>query len=158
MGLLRRAALGAAFATATVLLAGCFGAREQLPPQSYIPVSRTVLSWGEIQLSPTRLHLEAFEGDMELEYVGTMTEDAGEELEGASVFRIKNAEKFYKRNSERENFCVQPARFVAVNSTTGAHMWSTEISLTLLMNSDWSKYRPKLPGYCAGGTYVRASG
>jgi hypothetical protein len=101
------------------------------------------------------LQLETFKGTMELEYVGAMAENAGEDLAGASVFRIKNADGFFQQNRDHDKFCEQPVRWVALNSKTGAPMWSAEISLALLTIEDWSQYTPEVQGYCGGGTYVR---
>lgn len=136
-------------------LAGCAGSGPKQDSQRFVPISDAVESWGTLQLSNRTLQLETFKGEMQLEYVGAMPEIAGEDLAGASVFRIKNAGSFFKQNRDHEHFCKQPVRWVALNSKTGAPMWSSEISLALLTIEDWAQYTPNVQGYCAGGTYVR---
>jgi hypothetical protein len=139
----------------SAILAGCASSGPKQDSQRFLPISDAVESWGTLQLSNRTLQLETFKGEMQLEYAGAMAENAGEDLAGASVFRIKNADGFFKQNRDHGHFCEAPVRWVAVNSKTGAHMWSNEISLALLTIDDWSQYTPNVQGYCAGGTYVR---
>ena len=62
---------------------------------------------------------------------------------------------FFKQNRDHGDFCEEPVRWVALNSKTGAPMWSNEISVALLTLEDWSQYAPNVQGYCAGGKYIR---
>jgi hypothetical protein len=140
---------------ALLALSGCASSGPKQDSQRFVPISDAVESWGTLQLGNRTLQLETFKGAMELEYVGAMTENAGEDLAGASIFRIKNADGFFEQNRDHGDFCEEPVRWVALNSKTGAHMWSNEISLSLLTIEDWSQYNPEAKGYCAGGTYVR---
>lgn len=148
------------FATAAVpallTLAACTAKPPQHENQRFVPVSRAMQSWGALEFNNRELHLEALSGDMQLEYVGALSEQAGEDLSGAAVYRIKNADKYFKLNQSTPDFCTQPVRWVALNSTTGAPAWSSEITFALLTIDDWSKYAINTGGYCAGGKYVRA--
>jgi hypothetical protein len=112
--------------------------------------------WGALEFDNRTLQLEALKGDMKLEYVGALPETAGEELAGAAVFRIKNADKYYAANKSQSSFCPQPARWVAMNSAAGAPAWSSEIYVALLTIDDWAKFAPQAGGSCASGKYIRA--
>lgn len=149
--------VAAAVVPVLLTLAACTAKSPQHENQRFIPVSRTMQSWGMLEFNNRELHLEALSGDMQLEYVGSLTEQAGEDLSGAAVYRIKNADKYFKLNQGGPDFCTQPARWVALNSTTGAPAWSSEITFALLTIEDWSQYAVNTGGYCAGGKYVRAS-
>ena len=87
-----------------------------------------------------------------------MPESAGEDLAGASVYRVNNWQAYFKKNSGHEAYCASAPRWVAVNSKAGAPAWSTEISVSLLTLEEWEKFRPIAHRSCAGGTYVRAQG
>jgi hypothetical protein len=112
---------------------------------------------GEMVLSNTELRLGSLEGEMKLEYVGLMEDKAGKDLAGATVYRVKNAEGYFKKNTGRQGYCAEPPRWVAVNSETGAPAWSTEIWVAFLTVEDWSQFTPAAHHYCAGGSYVRAA-
>lgn len=92
---------------------------------------------------------------MKLEYVGLMPDETGEQLAGASVYRVKNADSYFKKNAGRDGYCTATPRWVAVNSRTGAPAWSSEIWVGLLAIADWAKFSPNEHRYCAGGDYVR---
>lgn len=147
----------AAAVPALLSLVACTAKTPQHENQRFVPVSRAMQSWGVLEFNNRELHLEALSGDMQLEYVGALTEQAGEDLNGAAVYRIKNADKYFKRNQSSLDFCTQPARWVALGSSTGAPAWSSEITFALLTIDDWSKYAVNTSGYCAGGKYVRAA-
>ena len=121
----------------------------------FVPITRPMQDWGALDFDNRSLQLEALKGDMKLEYVGALPETAGEDLAGAAVYRIKNADKFYAANKAQNNFCSEPARWVALNSTAGAPAWSTEIFVALLTVDDWVKFIPHTGGSCASGKYVR---
>jgi hypothetical protein len=143
-----------------VLAMGCAACATQGPAsdgEHYFPVSRAVTSWGELQLSHRSLRFDAFDGEMKLHYVGTMPEVAGEELGGATVYRVTNAKRFFSRNREREAFCDEPPRWLLVNSRNGAPAWSDEIWVAVLTLENWAAYTPEQTGYCAGGMYVRSA-
>ncbi len=146
-----------AFAGALLIGAACSSPPVRLPSQHYIPVSRATQQWGALDLSNTRMRLRALEGEMKLEYVGLMPELAGSDLAGAHVYRVRNADRYFKQNQGRSHFCTEPARWLAVNSRTGAPAWSDEIWIGLLTIEDWSTYTPDVTGYCAGGLYLRAT-
>jgi hypothetical protein len=136
-------------------LSACAGSGPKQPAQRYLPISDAVEGWGPLQLSNRTLQLEALQGTMQLEYAGAMAEAAGEDLAGASVFKIKNADQFFKQNRDHDHFCAEPIRWVALNSKNGAPAWSSEIWLALLTIEDWNSYTPEVQGYCTGGKYVR---
>jgi hypothetical protein len=138
------------------LLAACTTAGTRIPVQRYVPVGRELEPLGELDLSNSLMRFGALEGEMKLKYVGQMPESAGEEMLGASVYQVKNWQPYFKKNQGREAYCTVAPRWVAVNSTTGAPAWSTEITVSLLTLEDWQKYRPVGYHACAGGTYVRA--
>ena len=109
-----------------------------------------------MRLSNEALVIESLKGEMRLEYVGAMDETAGADLEGASVFRIKNSERYFRQNRDQSERCGGPVRWLALNSATGAPIWSREIWVALLTIEDWSQYAPNAHGQCASGKYVRS--
>jgi hypothetical protein len=137
------------------LLNACTTPHTQFPLQKYVPVSRSLEPLGELHLSNTVMQLAALDGEMKLQYVGQMPDAAGEDLAGASVYRVKNWQPYFKQNAGRKGYCDEAPRFVAVNSDTGAPAWSREITLSLLTLEHWSKYTPDEDHSCAGGKYVR---
>jgi hypothetical protein len=155
----RHATNAAALACAVLVaaLAGCAAQSPAHENQHFVPVTRTMQDWGALDFNNRQLQLEALEGEMRIEYVGALSESAGEDLAGAAVYRIKNADKYFEKNKAKSSFCSAPARFVALNSTTGAPAWSSEIWFALLTVDDWKAYAPGTGGSCGGGKYVRAS-
>jgi hypothetical protein len=137
------------------LLNACTTPHTQFPLQKYVPVSRAMEPLGELHLSNTVMQLGALDGEMKLQYVGQMPDAAGESLAGASVYRVKNWQPYFKQNTGRKGYCAEAPRFVAVNSETGAPWWSREITISLLTLEEWSKFTPDEDHSCAGGTYVR---
>jgi hypothetical protein len=111
---------------------------------------------GELDLSNSVMRFGALEGEMKLKYAGQMPESAGEDMAGASVYEVRNAQPYFKKNEGRKAYCAVAPRWVAVNSTTGAPAWSNEITVSLLTLEEWQNYRPVAYQSCAGGTYVRA--
>jgi hypothetical protein len=84
-----------------------------------------------------------------------MPDTAGEDLAGASVYRVQNWKPFFKQNAGRQAYCSEPPRYVAVNSETGAPAWSREITIALLTLDEWSKFTPDEHHACLSGKYVR---
>jgi hypothetical protein len=142
---------------AMLMLAACATGSGDGEGEHYMPLSRDVTSWGELQLSHRSLRLDALDGEMKLDYAGVMPEQAGEELSGAAVYRVTNAERYFSRNRQREEFCAEPPRWLLVNSRNGAPAWSDEIWVAVLTLENWTAYTPDQAGYCAGGMYVRAN-
>jgi hypothetical protein len=146
----------AAATTGLLLLAACTTPPSRFPVQRYVPVTRSIQPLGELQLSNTEMRLGELEGEMKLQYVGLMPEAAGTDLAGASVYRVKNSERYFKKNAGKNAYCLEAPRWVAVNSKTGAPAWDNEIWVGLLTIEEWSKFTPEAHRYCAGGDYVRA--
>lgn len=138
-------------------LAACASGSRGGEGEHYVPLSRAMTSWGELQLSHRTLRLDALDGEMKLDYAGVMPEQAGEELSGAAVYRVTNAKAYFSQNRQHEEFCEEPPRWLLVNSRNGAPAWSDEIWVAVLTLENWSAYTPDQAGYCAGGIYVRAS-
>lgn len=138
-------------------LASCATKGRSEAGEHYVPISRAVTAWGELQLSHRSLRLDGLDGEMKLAYAGVMPGRAGEELRGATVYRVTNASKYFSRNRERQQFCSEPPRWLLVNSRNGAPAWSDEIWLAMLTLDDWAAYTPDQAGYCVGGMYVRAA-
>jgi hypothetical protein len=140
------------------LLNACTTPHTQFPLQKYVPVSRGMEPLGELYLNNTKMQLAELEGEMKLQYVGQMPDTAGEDLTGASVYRVKNWQPYFKQNAGRNAYCKEAPRWVTVNSKTGAPAWSSEIDVGLLTLEEWSKYTPNEHRPCAAGTYVRTRG
>ena len=137
------------------MLAACSTPRSHFPLTRYVPVSRDVAPLGELHLSNTQLRLGALQGEMKLEYVGQISESAGTDMAGGSVYRVKNADRYFKQNEGRNAWCSEPPLWVVVNSETGAPAWSNEIFIGLLTVKEWSQFTPAKSGFCGGGKYVR---
>src|SRR5438552_9661012 len=90
-----------------VLLNACTTPHTQFPLQKYVPVSRGMEPLGELHLSNTAMQLAELAGEMKLQYVGQMPEAAGEELAGASVYRVKNWQAYFKQNAGRNAYCKE---------------------------------------------------
>ena len=141
-----------------LVLNACTTPHTQFPLQKYVPVSRAMEPLGELYLSNTVMQLAELEGEMKLQYVGQMPEAAGEDLAGASVYRVKNWQPYFKQNAGHKAYCQEAPRWVVVNSKTGAPAWSSEIYVGLLTLEEWSKYTPDEHRSCAAGAYVRTRG
>jgi hypothetical protein len=148
----------ALLASILVLVQACSASHARLPVQHYVPTTKALLPLGELHLSNTELQLEGLEGRMDLEFAGIMPESAGPDIAGSSVYRVKNAEGFFKKNSGKEAFCSEMPLWVAVNSTTGAPAWSNEIWVGLLTLKEWASFTHATDRVCLGGDYLRTGG
>jgi hypothetical protein len=140
------------------MLTGCAAKPPSLALQDYVPTTRELLPLGQLHLSNRELKLDSLEGAMQLEFAGIMPESAGPDIAGSSVYRVKNAEDFFRKNTGKSAFCDRMPRWVAVNSPTGAPAWSDEIWLGMLTLDDWARFTHGEDQVCIGGDYVRTSG
>ena len=147
-----------AIASTVLLLAACASHGARFPVQQYVPTTTALLPLGQLFLSNTQLQFAALEGQMKLQYVGIMPDSAGPDMAGATIYRVKNAEGFYKKNVGKNAFCSAQPLWVAVSSHTGAPAWSDEIWVGLLTLEDWAKFRHAEDRVCMGGDYVRTAG
>jgi hypothetical protein len=136
-------------------LGACASSRAQFPVQQYVPTTRELLPLGQLHLSNTQLQLDALEGQMKLQYVGIMPDSAGPDIAGATIYRVKNAKDFFKKNAGKDSFCSKAPLWVAVSSESGAPAWSKQIWVGLLTLEDWSKFRHAEDRVCLGGDYLR---
>ncbi|MBX5461616.1 MAG: hypothetical protein IRZ28_11070 [Steroidobacteraceae bacterium] len=143
-------------ASAALVLGACRTPRTTVPTQHYVPLTRSLEPLGDLYLSNTDLQLTDLDGVMRLDYVGHMPETAGEDLAGASVYRVKNAQEHFKKNAGKPGYCEEPPRWVAVNAESGAPAWSRKIWVGLLTLEEWSRFTPGDHRACASGEYVRA--
>jgi len=141
-----------------VLLASCAGPRAKLPVQHYVPATTALLPLGALHLSNTELQLEGLEGRMDLEFAGIMPESAGPDMAGSSIYRVKNAGAYFKKNSGKQAFCSETPLWVAVNSATGAPAWSDEIWVGFLTLKDWASFTHAADRVCLGGDFRRTGG
>ncbi len=146
-----------AAAALAALLTGCFAKPAPLPLQDYVPRTRELQPLGQLHLNNRELKLDSLEGAMQLEFAGIMPDSAGPDIAGSSVYRVKNAEEFFRKNSGKNAFCDRMPRWVAVNSPTGAPAWSDEIWLGMLTLEDWARFAHGADRVCIGGDYVRTS-
>ncbi|HEY8509187.1 MAG TPA: hypothetical protein VIL32_12560 [Steroidobacteraceae bacterium] len=136
-------------------LAACATHRPET--QRFVPIGEDMESWGELEFSNQSLSFANRQGEMKLKYVGQMPDTAGEELAGASVYRVENANSYFTANRNTEGFCSEPPRWAVINSPAGAPAWSGEIRVSLLTVEDWTRFEPGMQGHCAGSKYVRAN-
>ena len=137
------------------LLASCASSRAQFPIQQYVPTSRELLPLGELFLSNTQLQFAALQGQMKLQYVGIMPDSAGPDIAGATIYRVKNAEAYFRKNGGNEAFCSTAPLWVAVSSENGAPAWSNEIWVGLLTLDNWENFKAPQDQACLSGNYVR---
>jgi hypothetical protein len=114
-----------------------------------------LLPLGQLNLSNTLLQFAALEGQMKLQYVGIMPDSAGPDIAGATIYRVKNAAGFFKKNAGNDAFCSKMPKWVAVSSESGAPAWSKEIWIGLLTLDDWARFQHTEDRVCLGGNYVR---
>ena len=150
--------MSAVASTVLLLLTACASHGARFPVQQYVPTTTALLPLGQLFLSNTQLQFAALEGQMKLQYVGIMPDSAGPDIAGATIYRVKNAEGFYKKNVGKNAFCSEQPLWVAVSSHTGAPAWSDEIWVGLLTLEDWAKFRHAEDRVCMGGDYVRTAG
>lgn len=136
-------------------LAACASSRAQFPIQQYVPTTRELLPLGELLLSNTQLQFAALEGQMKLQYVGIMPDSAGPDMAGATIYRVKNAEAFFRKNAAKDSLCETAPRWVAVSSESGAPAWSNQIWVGLLTLEDWASFKPPQDQACLAGNYIR---
>jgi len=144
--------------TTMLLLAACASSGARFPVQQYVPTTTALLPLGQLHLSNTQLQFAALEGQMNLQYVGIMPDSAGPDIAGATIYRVKNAQRFFKKNAGKSAFCSEQPRWVAVSSHTGAPAWSDEIWVGLLTTEDWARFRHAEDRVCLGGDYIRTPG
>lgn len=148
-------AVRAAASMCLLLLAACASSRAQFPVQQYVPTTRELLPLGELHLSNTHLQFAALEGQMKLQYVGIMPDDAGPDIAGATIYRVKNADGFFRKNFGKGPFCSKAPLWVAVSSESGAPAWSNQIWVGLLTLEDWESFKAPDDQACLAGNYVR---
>lgn len=136
-------------------LAGCAGSGAQFPVQQYVPTTQELLPLGELFLNNTQLQFAALQGQMKLQYVGIMPDTAGPDIAGATIYRVKNAERFFQQNSGNDAFCSEAPRWVAVASESGAPAWSNQIWVGLLTLEKWETFKSPQDQACLSGNYVR---
>jgi hypothetical protein len=141
-----------------LILAACASSRAQFPVQQYVPTTRELLPLGQLNFGNTQLQFAALEGQMKLQYVGIMPDSAGPDIAGATIYRVKNAEGFFKKNGGKEAFCSAMPLWVAVSSESGAPAWSKEIWVGLLTLENWASFKPAQDRACLAGNYVRTAG
>lgn len=141
-----------------LLLAACASPRATFPIQQYVPTTAALLPLGHLHLSNTELRLDGLDGQMKLVYVGIMPESAGADMAGSTVYRVKNAEAYFRKNVGKNAFFSEAPLWVAVNSANGAPSWSTEIWVGLLTLKDWARFTHAADRVCIGGDYVRTAG
>jgi hypothetical protein len=141
--------------TLLLWLAACASSRAQFPVQQYVPTSRELLPLGELLLSNTQLQFAALEGQMKLQYVGIMPDSAGPDIAGATIYRVKNAADFFRKNAANGSFCEKAPLWVAVSSESGAPAWSNQIWVGLLTLEDWATFKSPQDEACLAGNYVR---
>jgi hypothetical protein len=116
---------------------------------------------GTLRLSGTSAAFEHHQGSMTLEFAGTLPDFPGykiasEFLAGASVYRVTNAEQYFRDNP---NICGgKPLKFIVAKfesladiqgGTMAANLW-------LLSLDDYADYRPSMSDPCGGDTYKAA--
>lgn len=141
-----------------VTLAACMSSRAQFPIQHYVPTTRELLPLGQLDLSNTQLQFAALEGQMKLQYVGIMPDSAGPDIAGATIYRVKNADGFFRKNAGKDSFCSKKPLWVAVSSESGAPAWSNQIWVGLLTLENWASFSHRDDRVCLGGDYVRTAG
>ena len=103
-------------------LGACASSRAEFPVQQYVPTTPELLPLGQLHLSNTQLQFAALEGQMKLQYVGIMPDSAGPDIAGATIYRVKNADAFFRQNSGKEGFCSKAPLWVAVSSEGIAYL------------------------------------
>ena len=144
------AVLAASLACAAPAAAAGNDAMPTSAVRAYGPYSSgTDVRLGSMLLGTGSVKFAALEGTMQLEDAGRMPDDAGSETGGARVFRVANAEPFFRANAGRNGFCDAPVRWLGVKPA-GKGL----IRVMFLTLEDYRAYRPDGPGLCSGDTYM----
>ena len=118
--------------------------------RAYEAYSRnTEFTLGHLKLSTTSARFTVLSGTMRLEAAGTMPPSDSFETGGARVFRVLNADEFFKTNAGKNGFCGEPVRWLGVRS-----IGKGEIRVTFLTLDDFRAYRSDGPGLCSGDSYA----
>ena len=116
---------------------------------------------GTMRLSATSASFEHHQGQMTLEFAGTLPSFPGyriasEFVAGASIFRVTNAEQYFLDNpkicgGKKLRFLV--AKFESLADIKGGTM---AVNVWLLSLDDMKYYRPEVYDPCGGDTYKAA--
>ncbi len=134
---------------------GSEAATEPPPPaiSIYAPVDDVGRSWGTFDFYRTHATFAAFSGHLALAEAGRLGAAAGEELAGAQVFKIVNADEHFAGNRGREGTCLNAPRWLAVKSLPARGGEPPRIRAALLMLEDWQAFVPGKPGFCGSAVY-----
>jgi hypothetical protein len=139
-------------AVAIALQAGTASAADPMPAatvRTYEPYSNgTDYTLGRMRLSATSATFLRLKGRLALEPAGTISVQGSSETDGATVYRVINAEEFFKLNQGRNGFCDAPIRWVGVRD-----LGRERIRISFLTIPDFRDYRPTEPGLCAADSY-----
>jgi hypothetical protein len=146
---------------AALLLASSCGQRdgsdvkvdEPAVAGSYAPADAIAASWGAFDYYRTHATFAAFQGHLSLEDAGRMPASAGEELAGAQVFKIVNAEEHFAANRSREGACLTAPRWLAIKALK-EELGEKRVRVALLMLENFGAFVPGKPGFCGAGIYA----
>ena len=116
---------------------------------------------GTMQLSATSASFEHHQGQMALEFAGTLPAFPGyriasEFVAGASVYRVSNADQYFLDNPK---ICGgRPLKFVVAKFESLADIkgGTMAVNVTLLSLDDYKDFRPSTFDPCGGDTYKAA--
>jgi len=115
---------------------------------------------GTMQLSGTSASFEDHKGQMTLEYAGELPKFSGyriasDFLSGARVYRVTNADQYFKDNPM---ICGgKPLKFIVAKVTSLEDIEDgplASINLWLLSLDDYKDFRPTMSDPCGGDTYT----
>lgn len=104
---------------------------------------------GSMMLGSGSAAFAALAGTMQLEPAGRMPAAAGDEAGGTRIFRVLNADAYFRANAGRAGVCDAPVRWLAVRPAGRAL-----VRVIFLTIEDVRAYRPGGPGLCSADTYM----
>ena len=103
---------------------------------------------GDLDLSASAAAFGKLNGEMRLEFAGTMPETRDFDTSSAAVYRVGNADEYFQANKAKPGACPQPARWFVVRP-----FGAIAIRITLLTVADWKTFKPDGVGRCGAATY-----
>ena len=124
--------------------------------REYDPVSiGTDSLLGTLYMSDKFASFSKLKGHMDLQFAGTMPDFGDTQLSNAHVYRITNAESFFRKNKLANGYCGDKVFWLGVRvlpQLPGLLRWPRDsIRVTLITNPDYRKLTPG--SVCSGSSY-----
>jgi hypothetical protein len=142
-----------------------YGAEMLLPTsivRTYLPISSgTDSALGFLRLSERFASFSRIKGHMDLEFAGVLPDFGIRQISGASIYRVVNADEFYRDNRVTLGPCPRPITWLGVVLLKDFQPAPNEprnaVRVSLFTISNYRNYDPNQPGLCRTDTYALPS-